>query len=252
MLEVRNVSAGYHEASVLHDVNLAFEPGKLTVLIGPNGCGKSTLLRAAAGLMPVQQGEVCLEGRPLREFSSRKVAQKVSYLAQSKNAPDITVRKLVLHGRFPYLSYPRRYSGADHEIVQWAMERMGIAQLAQKSMQQLSGGQRQQAFIAMTLAQDCETVLMDEPTTYLDISHQLHLIRLTQQMAQQGKAVGLVLHDLPLALKAADRVVVLSDGRIRQICTSAELLQSNLISEVFDVRLHSVEAAGEMNYFCTL
>lgn len=252
MIELRNLSSGYHNQPVLNKISLRLEPGQLTVLIGPNGCGKSTLLKTAIGLMPKQCGEILLDGVPLENLSGKEVARRVSYLSQSRTVPDITVEKLVLHGRFPYLSYPRRYSAEDHRVVQQVMAQVGLTELAHQSMQQLSGGQRQQAYVAMALAQECDTVLMDEPTTYLDIAHQLRLIHLTGQLTEQGKAVVLVLHDLPLALKAADRVVVMQDGEIRQTGTPEQILQSGVIAQVFGVQLHAAETVAGTNYFCVL
>lgn len=252
MLELRNITSGYHNQPVLNKISLRLEPGQLTVLIGPNGCGKSTLLKTAIGLMPKQCGEILLDGVPLEKLSGKEVARRVSYLSQSWTVPDITVEKLVLHGRFPYLSYPRRYSTEDHRLVRQVMAQVGLTELAHQSMQQLSGGQRQQAYVAMALAQDCDTVLMDEPTTYLDIAHQLRLIQLTRQLTGQGKAVVLVLHDLPLALKAADWVVVMQDGEIRRTGTPEQILQSGVITKVFGVQLHAAETVAGTNYFCVL
>lgn len=252
MIELEGLSVGYLGKPVLENVSLAFPPGKVCVLIGPNGSGKSTLLKAACGLLPKQAGTIRIDGAPLDTLSSRQIAQRVSFLAQSRSVPEITARRMVLHGRFPYLSYPRHYRKEDHLLVHQALERAGAAELADRSVGTLSGGQRQKVYVAMTLAQDCATVLMDEPTTYLDIAHQLRLVELARQLAGEGKAVVLVMHDLPLALHCGDVLAVLSEGRLVQTGTPEEIYQSGIISTVFGVQLHRVETQQGWQYYCLL
>ena len=184
MLEARNLSAGYPGRAVLAGVSLAARPGRVLALLGPNGCGKSTLLRTMAGLLPPLGGEVLLDGR--RDYSPRQAAQRVAYLPQSRTAPNITVRRLVLHGRFPYLSYPRRYGREDYAAVDRALAAADALDLADRPLPELSGGQRQKAYLAMALAQETEAILMDEPTTFLDIRHQLEVLALLRQAADQG------------------------------------------------------------------
>ena len=200
MLEARNLSAGYPGRAVLAGVSLAARPGRVLALLGPNGCGKSTLLRTMAGLLPPLGGEVLLDGR--RDYSPRQAAQRVAYLPQSRTAPNITVRRLVLHGRFPYLSYPRRYGREDYEAVDRALAAADALDLADRPLPELSGGQRQKAYLAMALAQETEAILMDEPTTFLDIRHQLEVLALVRRLAEEGRGVVLALHDLCLALTA--------------------------------------------------
>ena len=173
MVEVRNLLVGYGEAPVLSDVSLTFPTGQVTGVLGPNGCGKSTLLKAALGLIPIQGGQVLLDGQDLHTLSPRDVAQRAAYLAQSRSVPSITARRMVLHGRFPYLSYPRRYRPEDYQMADQALQWADAADLSGRAMDRLSGGQRQKVYLAMALAQDTQTIFMDEPTTFLDISHQL-------------------------------------------------------------------------------
>ena len=195
MIELKHLQAGYPGRPVLEDVCLDFRPGEVFAVLGPNGCGKSTLLRTSNGLLAPTGGDILVDGVPLEKLSSKQVAQKIAYLPQSRSIPSITARRMVLHGRFPYLSYPRRYGQKDHETVRKALERVGASDLASRPLPELSGGQRQKVYLAMALAQDTRTILMDEPTTYLDISCQLEVMALARRLAEEGRAVVMVLHD---------------------------------------------------------
>ena len=250
MLEARNLSAGYPGRAVLAGVSLAVRPGRVLALLGPNGCGKSTLLRTMAGLLPPLGGEVLLDGR--RDYSPRQAAQRVAYLPQSRTAPNITVRRLVLHGRFPYLSYPRRYGREDYEAVDRALAAADALDLADRPLPELSGGQRQKAYLAMALAQETEAILMDEPTTFLDIRHQLEVLALVRRLAEEGRGVVLALHDLCLALTAADDVAVLGEGRLLALGGPEAIYQSKVLERVMGVRLDRSEGPGGRRYFCQL
>lgn len=250
MLEARNLSAGYPGRAVLAGVSLAARPGRVLALLGPNGCGKSTLLRTMAGLLPPLGGEVLLNGR--RDYSPRQAAQRVAYLPQSRTAPNITVRRLVLHGRFPYLSYPRRYGREDYEAVDRALAAADALDLADRPLPELSGGQRQKAYLAMALAQETEAILMDEPTTFLDIRHQLEVLALVRRLAEEGRGVVLALHDLCLALTAADDVAVLGEGRLLALGGPEAIYQSKVLERVMGVRLDRSEGPGGRRYFCQL
>jgi len=252
MLELKSLSAGYPGRDVLRDVDLNFAPGRVTVLLGPNGCGKSTLLRAACGLLPVSGGEVLLDGIPLTDYRPQQIAQKIAYLPQSRSVPNITARRMVLHGRFPYLSYPRRYRREDYEAADRALEQVDALEIADRSVAELSGGQRQKVYLAMALAQDTETILMDEPTTYLDIRHQMEVMALARTLAQQGKAVVLVLHDLCLAMEIADEIVVLWDGRLQQAGTPEEVFASGVLNRVMGIALSRTRTEEGWRYFCGL
>ena len=247
MLELKHVSVGYAGHVVLEDVSLALRPGRVLVLLGPNGCGKSTLLRAMAGLLPPLGGEILLDGK--RERHSREAARRLAYLPQSRAVPSITARRMVLHGRFPYLSYPRRYRAEDHAMVRRALDWVGASELADRTLAELSGGQRQKVYLAMALAQDTETVLMDEPTTYLDVSCQLEVMALARRLAEEGRAVVMVLHDLTLALRCAHRAALLSGGKICQVGTPEELYGGEVLKRVMGVRLGRVETEEGWRYF---
>ena len=237
MLELKNISAGYGSRSVLDGVTVSFEKGKLTSVIGVNGCGKSTLLKAILGILPLSGGEVLINGNDLQTMGRNEIAKSVAYLAQGKSTPDMTVGQMVLHGRFPYLSYPRRYRKADIEIAEKAMDAVGISHLADKPLRELSGGMRQTAYIAMALAQDTDHILLDEPTAYLDIAHQLELMRLLRELADSGKGIVSVMHDLPLAFDFSDEIAVIHDGIAPIKAPPSEISSSPLIKEIFNIEI---------------
>ena len=159
MLEIRNLQAGYKGRPVLKDISMSIPRGKVTVIAGPNGCGKSTLLKALAGILPAE-GSAALDGRELLKLSGKELAQTVAFLPQNRPTPEIAVKNLVLHGRFPYLSYPRRYRQEDIQAAADAMTRMGVAELSDRMLPTLSGGQRQKVYIAMALAKNTPVILM--------------------------------------------------------------------------------------------
>lgn len=241
MLTLQNLSAGYGGKTVLHGITLDFPPGTLTAILGPNGCGKSTLLKAAAGLLPATGGQV-------RADEPR--ARHIAYLPQSGPLPEMTARQLVLHGRFPWLGWPRVYRREDAAIAENAMERLGIGEFADRPLAELSGGTRQRCFLAMALAQQAETVLLDEPTSWLDIGHRFRLMELLRSLAAGGRAVAAVLHDLPLALGYADRVAVLAEGRLRFLGTPEEALASGILEEVFEVRVLRADTPAGAQFVC--
>lgn len=248
MLELKNICAGYGKAEILHGVSLCVERGKFISVIGPNGSGKSTLLKAAAGIIPSLSGNITADGESITKLSRRELAEKTAYLSQGKNVPDMTVEQLGLHGRFPHLSYPRRYTERDREIVQSALKRLGIAPLADRPLSSLSGGMRQNAYIALALAQDTDYILLDEPTAYLDIFHQLELMKTLKALAEQGKGIAAVLHDLPLAFTFSDGIAVLKDGAVAAEGSPLELYRHPVIREVFGVELDYLEEEKSYRY----
>lgn len=249
VIELENITTGYGGEPVLRGISLSLPNGSITAILGPNGCGKSTLLKTAAGLLRPHAGQVCIDGAALGSYKPKQLAQRVAYLPQSRPVPDIDVGQLVLHGRFPYLSYPRRPGSADREIAQRAMRSVGIDALSDRLLSTLSGGERQKAYIAMALAQDTPHVLLDEPTTYLDIDRQLEVLHLCLQMRDAGKAVVMVLHDLTLAFRFADRVALMQDGAPVFTGTPSELAQSGALETVFHVRAHPISLPdGSFHY----
>lgn len=237
MLEFDRVCAGYGKHTVLKDLSLSFATGQVTAVIGVNGCGKSTLLKTAVGILPTTQGEILLDGNALSHRSPTAIARSIAYLPQGKPTPDMTVEQLVLHGRFPYLHYPRRYTQRDRAIAHAAMERVDIASQADRPLSKLSGGMRQTAYLAMALAQNTEYILLDEPTTYLDIAHQLTLLQLLRTLAEEGKGVVAVMHDLPMAMQYADCVAVIQDGHTAFTGSPHALCQTDLLPRLFGIQV---------------
>lgn len=249
MIELQTLCAGYRGQPVLQAIDLAFPAGAVTVLLGPNGCGKTTLLKTALGLIPALGGQVLYDGAPLQSLTPAQTARLAAYLPQNRPVPNIQARRMVLHGRFPYLAFPRHYRKTDYEIVDSALDEADARALADRPMPELSGGQRQKIYLAMALAQQAGTVFMDEPTTWLDARHQLEVMHTARALAERGRAVCLVSHDLCLALRAADRVALLADGGLKFCGTPERLYESGLLDEVFGVAMHRVQGGDGWRYY---
>jgi iron complex transport system ATP-binding protein len=248
VIELKDISAGYGKNIVLRGVSASFKKGKLTAIVGVNGCGKSTLLKAILGILPLTGGVISIDGKILGDMKRNEIARKAAYLAQGKNTPDMTVEQMVLHGRFPHLSYPRRYTARDREIAGSAMEQAGVAEYAREPLHALSGGMRQNAYIAMALAQDTEYILLDEPTTHLDIVHQLGLMRMLRALADGGKGVLAVMHDLPIAFEFSDEVLLLHEGHVAIQAAPQAVSRSPFISRVFGVELTQPQDGKQYHY----
>jgi iron complex transport system ATP-binding protein len=215
-LTAEGVAAGYDNQLIVRDVTLHVPAGALTVLIGPNGCGKSTLLKTMARVLPVAAGRVLLEGRAVHETPTREVAQRLALLPQGPIAPEgLRVRELVAQGRYPHQSFLRQWSREDAHAVEWAMAAADVTQFADRPVSELSGGQRQRCWIAMVLAQETDVILLDEPTTFLDLKVQVDLMLLLRRIAhEQGRTLVVVLHELNIAAAFADLLVMMKAGRI--------------------------------------
>lgn len=246
MIEIRNLSAGYDGRTVLDNVSVTIPDEKVTVILGANGSGKSTLLKCICQIVKPYAGEIMIDGDDVSALTHAERAKRVSYLAQSRDVPDIIVRNLVLHGRFPYLSYPRRYRPEDRRAVDKALERLNLTDFADKSVSELSGGERQKVYLAMSLAQGSHTLLFDEPTTYLDIAHQFSILDEAHKLCNEGKSVVMVLHDIPQALEAADHMMVLNEGRVMIEDTPEKVFASGVLDDVFGVRVEK----GDGHYWC--
>lgn len=241
-LEAKDIEAVLGGNAILRGVSLEVEPNEFVGIIGPNGSGKSTLLKAVAGLLPGVRGQVRVDG--MQGLSSQQLALRLAYLPQSRPVPAITARSLVLHGRFPHLGYPRRYTAEDRRIAEAALERFGVLPLADAFLDSLSGGERQKVYLAMAFAQDAQNLLLDEPTAGLDIRCQLELMQALGQLAAQGRALAVVLHDLDLALQACHRVLLLSQGRILAYGTPEEVYRSGMLARAFGVQVERLSLPG--------
>lgn len=241
MIQFDNLRAGYDRAERLHGISAALQPGRLTAVIGPNGSGKTTLLKCLAGLLPLRKGAIRLGSRPMNEIPSRERARLVSYMPQSRPAPEISVRQLVAHGRYPHLKWGQGAGPGDREIIDAALRRTGLFQDADRPVSRLSGGERQRAYLAMMLAQQTPVMLLDEPTTYLDLSAQFSLMELLRELCAEGRCAVAVLHDLALAMEYADEVLLMQDGCLAAHGTPDEIYRSGRLESVFGVDVHRLE-----------
>lgn len=236
-LEARRVTFGYGPRPVGTDLDLLVPEGSFTAIIGPNACGKSTLLRVLSRLLKPSGGQVLLDGRSIAGYPSRQVARRLGLLPQTSIAPEgISVAELVARGRFPYQSALRQWSRSDEAAVREALTATGTTDLAERQVDELSGGQRQRVWVAMVLAQQTPVLLLDEPTTFLDIAHQLELLELLRDLnAHGGRTIVTVLHDLNHAARYASRVVAMREGRIVATGTPAEVFTADIVEQVFDL-----------------
>jgi iron complex transport system ATP-binding protein len=234
-LRAEGLTLGYDERPVVKDLDVTVLDGKVTAIVGANACGKSTLLRGLARLLPPRAGTVLLDGKPVSGMSTLDVAKVLGLLPQSPVAPDgITVADLVSRGRYPHQGWFRRWTDRDHDAVTRALEATGTADLMDRPLRQLSGGQRQRVWVAMALAQDTDLLLLDEPTTFLDIAHQVELLRLLRKLnAEAGKTIVVVLHDLNLACRFCDHIIAMADGAIVAEGPPTEVVTAALVEKVF-------------------
>ncbi|ELY2787779.1 iron-enterobactin ABC transporter ATP-binding protein [Cronobacter sakazakii] len=237
------LTLGYGDFRVADGLNVAIPDGKFTAIIGPNGCGKSTLLRTLSRLMKPLGGQVRLDGEAIQRFATKEVARRIGLLAQNASAPgDITVAELVARGRYPHQPLFTRWRDEDERAVQKAMAATGVTALADQSVDTLSGGQRQRAWIAMVLAQETSILLLDEPTTWLDISHQIDLLELLCALnREQGYTLAAVLHDLNQACRYANHLIALRDGKIIAEGAPSEIVDAALIEAIYGLRCMIIE-----------
>jgi iron complex transport system ATP-binding protein len=234
-LAAERLHLGYGERRIVHDLSLAIPPHQLTVIVGANACGKSTLLRGLARLLAPSEGTVLLDGKSIHQMPTRDVAQKMGLLPQTLVAPQaILVADLVGRGRYPHQGWFRRWTRDDDRIVGEALTLTGVADLGARALDELSGGQRQRVWIAMALAQETGLLLLDEPTTFLDIAHQVEVLDLLTDLTRhQGRTVVAVLHDLNLACRYADNLVAMKDGRIVAEGAPRQIVTPGLVQDVF-------------------
>jgi iron complex transport system ATP-binding protein len=241
-LEARDVHLSYGREAVVQDLRLRIASGRITALVGPNGSGKSTLLRGLARLQRPVAGAVLLDGRDIARASTREVARRMAVLPQDPETPEgLTVRQLVEQGRYPHRTLLRGWSPDDEGAVDRALAATGMTPLAERPVDTLSGGQRQHAWIAMTLAQETGILLLDEPTTYLDLAHQVEVLELLAALNDDGSTIVMVLHDLNQAARYADEIVALRSGRISAAGPPQDVLREDRVREVFGVVVRVIE-----------
>lgn len=239
----KDLRVGYGQHEIIAGISLQIPPGKITTIIGPNGCGKSTLLKALSRLMPFE-GEVTLGGRSLKEYPRRDLARHIGVLPQSPTAPEgILVADLVSRGRHPHQSWFNQWSRSDEGVVEIAMKASGIAALADRPLDSLSGGQRQRAWIAMVLAQETDILMLDEPTTFLDLSHSVDVLNTVVYLRDQlSRTIVMVLHDINLAARYSDHLLVMKDGEILAVGAPKDIISSELLHEVFALEAEVIES----------
>lgn len=235
MIDIQNISSGYGKKIVVKNLSASFNKGKLTSIIGPNGSGKSTLLKTVLGIVPRTDGDAFIDGESIFTLKRKEISRRISYLSQEQYASDMTVFEAVLHGRFPHLSFPKIYSSKDEKIAKEAMEEVGILNLRDLPLSSLSSGMKQTAYIATALAQEADYILLDEPNTYLDISHQIELMRLLRRLADGGRGIVAIMHDLPMALSFSDEILVMENGEAVFSGSSDEVCSCGIIERVFGI-----------------
>jgi iron complex transport system ATP-binding protein len=234
-IETEKLTLSYGDSIIINELDIQIPKGEITVFIGGNGCGKSTLLRSIARLLKPKEGSILLEGESIAKLSTKEVARKMAILPQSPTAPEgLTVLQLVKQGRYPYQTWLKQWSEEDEKNVENALKATGIDHLKDRTVDSLSGGQRQRAWIAMTLAQDTDIILLDEPTTYLDMTHQIEILDLLYELNEnEGRTIVMVLHDLNLACRYAHNIVAIKDQKIFDQGKPEIVINCGLVKHVF-------------------
>lgn len=241
-LHAKNITIGYGAVPISQDLTVSIPDGSFTVIVGPNACGKSTLLRALSRLLKPSAGTVVLDGADIATIKSKEIARQLGLLPQTSTAPDgITVADLVARGRFPHQSMLRQWSREDEAAVIEAMSATAVNNLSTRLVDELSGGQRQRVWAAMVLAQQTQLLLLDEPTTYLDIAHQIELLELFGRLNREGRTVVAVLHDLNHAARYATHLVAMKDGQVVAEGAPGDIVTAELVEEVFGLPCTIIE-----------
>ena len=238
MIKAKDLYFSYDkDKSFITKLNVEIEKGKITTILGPNGSGKSTLLSLFAGLNKPNSGDISINGKSIKSLKQKELAREIATVHQQNTVPsDITVKELVAYGRIPHKKYFQGNTEIDDEIIEWAIKRTGLENLKDKAVMGMSGGERQRAFIAMALAQKSEILFLDEPTTYLDIYHQVEILELVKELNEESKlTVVMVLHDINQAIKYSDNVIVMKSGQVISSGVANEVINMDLLNSVYKI-----------------
>lgn len=241
-IKTENLNISYGNIEIVKELNLSIPKGKITTIIGANGCGKSTILKTIARILKAKSGAIYINDKEINSQSSKELAKVMGVLPQSPQAPSgLTVEELISYGRFPHQSGFGKMMGEDKKIVKWALEKTGLLEFKDRPIQALSGGQRQRAWIAMALAQETDILLLDEPTTYLDLAHQLDILKLLEQLnKKEGRTIVMVIHELNNAARFADHMVGIKKGKIVCEGTAEQVMTKENLKDIFNIDAHIV------------
>lgn len=240
---MENLSSGYEQVRVFEGLNLTIEEGKVTTIIGPNGCGKSTLLKTIGRILKKQQGTVYLQDQNMQNLSTKDIAKKLAILSQTPIAPSqLKVEELIAYGRYPHRNNVNRLTKKDEEMIEWALTVTNTMEYRNRELAQLSGGQRQRVWLAMALAQETSILLLDEPTTYLDMAHQLEVLEIVKDLNEQHRCtIVMVLHDINHAARYSDHLIAMRQGAVMKTGTPEEILSADVMRNVFNINARIME-----------
>lgn len=240
---MENLSSGYEQVRVFEGLNLTIEEGKVTTIIGPNGCGKSTLLKTIGRILKKQQGTVYLQDQNMQNLSTKEIAKKLAILSQTPIAPgQLKVEELIAYGRYPHRNNVNRLTKKDEEMIEWALKVTNTMEYRNRELSQLSGGQRQRVWLAMALAQETSILLLDEPTTYLDMAHQLEVLEIVKNLNEEHRCtIVMVLHDINHAARYSDHLIAMRQGAVMKTGTPEEILCADVMRNVFNINARIME-----------
>lgn len=246
-IQAENIQVAYDDRVIIEKLSTRIPSGKITTIIGANGCGKSTLLKALTRILPLQEGAIYLDGQAIAQLPTKEVAKKLALLPQVLEATEgISVYELVSYGRYPHQNGLGYLTDQDRQKINWALEATQTAPFARFPVDDLSGGQRQRVWIAMALAQDTDTIFLDEPTTYLDLNHQLEVLELLKNLnLSQQKTIVMVLHDVNLSARFSDHMIAMKEGNIRYNGSVSSIMTTEILSDIFNIEPQLIQAPGQ-------